>query len=183
MSRSITKRLEAQLKKILRDDSEYYTCWMDTEDIKIWYALVKNLPDPYEECEFLFKLIIPDNFPDEPPSLRSMTPNGLYEADGKRVCISIGEFHQSDYSKTSKKEGHYGWVPSLGISGFMAQGVVNGLLFFTDEEEGVRLNNKSDIVKRRLSKESKQFNIDHNSQIIELMHVHKECFPLLKIWQ
>ena len=45
MSRSISKKImDAQLKKILRDNSEYYTCWIDTEDIKVWYALVRNLP-------------------------------------------------------------------------------------------------------------------------------------------
>lgn len=180
MSRSITRRLDAQLRKIIKDNNEYYTCWMDTEDVKIWYALIKNLPEPYEKGEFLFKLIIPDDFPDNPPSLIALTPNGLLEMGGK-ICVSVGEFHSNDHYKTNSR-GQYGWIPSLGIGGFILQGVVNALLSFTGSEQGVRLNNQPDYIKKELAKNSKQFNIDNNSYISQLLDIHRECFPTLKIW-
>ena len=180
MSRSIAKKLDAQLKKVLRDNNKYYTCCMDTEDIQKWYVLVKNLPEPYEGGEYIFKLSIPEDFPDSPPSLAALTPNGLFELGGK-CCVSIGEFHSNDHHKTNKK-GDYGWKPSFGISGFVLQGAVNALLSFTDEERGVRLNNQSDEVKKRLASESREYNIDNNKIPMELLQIHQECFPNLEVW-
>ena len=66
MARSFTKRLDAQFKKVLRDNSQYFTCTIDTEDIKIWYVLIKNLPDPYTDGEYIFQLKIPVSVT-EPP--------------------------------------------------------------------------------------------------------------------
>ena len=77
MSRTITQRINAQFKKVLKDDSMYYTCCIDIENIKVWYVMIKNLPEPYMGCEFYFKMELPDNFPEEPPTLVALTPNGV----------------------------------------------------------------------------------------------------------
>ena len=182
MTRSFSKRLDAQFKKVLRDNNQYFTCTMDTEDIKIWYVLVKNLPDPYVDGEYIFRLNIPNNFPDNPPSLMAKTPNGVMEIDGK-VCVSVGEFHQNDHYKTNSKDGQYGWVPSLGISGFILQGIVNGMISFTDEDEGIRLKNLPDRDKKKLAQQSKEYNLKHHPQIMELLNIHQECFPDLTIYK
>ena len=180
MSRPFAKRIEAQLKKVIRDDNPYYTCCLDTDDVTLWYVLVANLPEPYIGGRYLFKIIIPDNFPDSPPSLVALTPNGLMELGGK-ICVSLGEFHSNDHYRTNNK-GQYGWVPSLGISGFILQGVVNALLSFGDNEKGVRLNNQSNSIKNTLAKQSKEYNVTYNKGILDLFSIHQECFPHLEIF-
>jgi len=145
-----------------------------------WYVLVQNLPEPFIDGEFLFLLKIPDDFPEDPPSLIALTPNGVMEIGG-RVCVSLGEFHKDQHFKTNTK-GHFGWIPSLGISGFVLQGIVNALLNFTEGDRGVRLNNLPPEDKQKLAKESKQYNIEHNSHIKDLFIIHRECFPNLAVF-
>lgn len=178
MTRSLFQRLTAQFKKVIKDNNEYYTCCMDTDDIHIWYVLIKNLPDPYTNGEYIFKLIIPDDFPDNPPSFSTLTPNGAMELGGK-ICVSVGEFHRNDHHRSGNK-GNYGWIPSLGISGFVLQGIVNAMLSFSTKDQGVRLINLNDEQKKELGKASKEYNNKHNKYIVELFSVHKECFPDLK---
>ena len=180
MNRSLPKIMNAQLKKIIKDNNPYFTGCMDTENIRIWYIIVKNLPYPYISGQYLFKIEIPDNFPDEPPSLNALTPNGLMITGGK-CCVSIGEFHSNDYR--NNKKGHYGWIPSLGISGFILQGVVNALLSFNNKDTGVRLKNEPDDIKEKLAKESIEYNKKRHKDILELLQIHQECFPDLEVWK
>lgn len=181
MSRSILQRLSAQLRKVIKDNNEYYTCCMDTEDIKIWYVLIKNLPNPYTNGEYLFKLIIPEDFPDNPPSFSALTPNGVMEMGGK-ICVSIGEFHRNDHNKSGNR-GNFGWIPSLGISGFVLQGIINAMLSFDTKDHGVRLNNLTDEQKESLAKKSSSYNSIHHKEIMELFKIHQESFPHLKCFQ
>ena len=178
MTRSICQRLHAQFKKVIKDNNEYYTCCMDTENIQTWYVLITNLPDPYTDGEYIFKLTIPNEFPDNPPSFSALTPNGVMEMGGK-ICVSVGEFHRNDHHKSNSK-GDYGWIPSLGISGFVLQGIINAMLSFDTKDHGVRLSNMTDEQKRRLGKLSKEYNLEHNKNIMDLFQIHKECFPDLK---
>lgn len=180
MTRSLIQRLSAQLKKVIKDDSEYYTCCMNTEDMTIWYVLIQNLPDPYTNGEYIFKLKIPDDFPDNPPSLSALTPNGVMDMGGK-ICISLGEFHHNDYHR-SGASGNYGWIPSLGISGFILQGIINAILSFDTDDRGVRLNNLTWGEKMELSKKSVDYNVKNNKYIMDLFKVHKDNFPNLKIY-
>ena len=101
---------------------------------------------------------------------------------GGIICISIGEYHQADHFRTGKK-GDFGWRPSFGISGFISQGVVNGLLSFTDKDEGVRLKNLSNEQKKEMAKDSVEYNKTHNKEIMDLFQVHREMFPDLEVWK
>ena len=181
MSKSLSQRVHAQFKKVLKDNNRYYTCVIDPENIKIWYVLVKNLPEPYIRCEYYFKIELPDNFPEEPPTLIALTPNGVMLTGGQ-VCVSVGVFHKNDHMKSSSR-GHYGWNPSLGISGFVLQGIVNALLCFNEKDVGVRLKNESNETKNKLAIESSEYNMIYNERINDLFEIHKEQFPDLEIYK
>lgn len=127
MSDRRTKILQAQLKKAMSEDHPNILFSMDEKNMGTWYMMVVGLPYPYVGGEFIFKLEMPDEFPRKPPSLKCLTPNGVFEP-GPRICISIGEYHSRDFrDKTAAAGGDWGWRPALGIIGF-AREVVNGLI-------------------------------------------------------
>jgi len=127
MSR-IAKIMSSQYKKSVKADQPNILFIMDETDIKIWYILVCNLDDPYKNGEYIFKLSVKDNFPDTPPSLECLTPNGLFQTGGK-ICVSIGEFHPES------------WRKSLGMNGFANIGVVNGMIVWEPlvDSGGIRI--------------------------------------------
>lgn len=119
--------MQAQLKKAMVEDHPNILFDVDESDMKKWHVLVVGLPYPYTNGEFLFSLEMPEGFPLKPPSLRCLTPNGVFEL-GPRICISIGEYHSRDHRTTSAAAGaDWGWRPALGAIGF-AREVVNGLV-------------------------------------------------------
>ena len=98
-------------------------------DINTWYALIHSIQgadDEFQGGQYLVKLVIPNNFPADPPALYALTPNGVYDTTGK-ICINVGEFHaDSSYPST------------LGIAGFCEQ-VVSGMIGWRTLGKGTRL--------------------------------------------
>uniref|UniRef100_A0A6C0LM82 UBC core domain-containing protein n=1 Tax=viral metagenome TaxID=1070528 RepID=A0A6C0LM82_9ZZZZ len=178
---SLARRIDGQFKKVLKDNNNYYTCCIDLDNPLVWYVLIKNLPEPYIDGEYYFKLKLPKDFPDNPPEFEALTPNGLISLGGN-VCVSIGIYHRNDHSRSSSR-GHFGWQPCLGISGFILQGIINALLSFGDSDHGVRLNNMSDVVKKELAKKSKDYNSEKNKEVKDLFRIHREMFSDLNVWK
>ena len=181
MPRTLATIIDAQIKKIIKLDEEYYTAVVLPEDIHTVYVLVKNLPDDYVGGEYLFKLDIPAEFPDKPPHLHALTPNGLFELGGQ-ICVSIGTFHQSDFRTT--KAGTYGWRPAIGLSGFILNGIINAMLHFDKEDSGIRIKWESPEVKKKLAKKSVEYNKNNHARICNLFEGLKcsEIGSKLKIW-
>ena len=150
--------LEGHFKKETSEVDEYV---MHAKNIKQWYVLIRNLEGDNEEWRkgmFLFDLIAPDDFPMKPPSFRAKYKNGVYEVDSK-CCISIGEYHSSDYKQV------------LGMPGFtreLANGMINHK--FLTELGGINLLQTTDEEKRRYCEES----IEH------LQTDFKEAYDLLE---
>jgi len=179
MPRTLSTIVNAQIKKIIKLDEEYYTAVVDPENISNVYVLVRNLPDDYQGGEYYFKLHIPNEFPDKAPDLYALTPNGIFEPGGL-ICVSIGTFHQSDYRNT--KQGTYGWRPAIGLPGFILNGIVNAMLHFDKNDHGIRIKIAEPKEKQKIAKESKEFNARHYLQIKKLFDELKETLPTLNVW-
>lgn len=181
MPRTLATIVGAQIKKILKQDDELYTAVVDPEDVHKVYVLVRNLPDDYKNGEYLFKLVIPDEFPDKPPHLHALTPNGLFELGGQ-ICVSIGTFHQSDYR--SNKSGSYGWRPAIGLSGFILNGIVNAMMHFDSHDHGIRIKLEDSTTKKALAQKSSEYNQKYHKDICQWLDALKESEvgSSLKIW-
>ena len=171
MPRTLATIVDAQIRKIVKQDEEYYTAVVDPSDVHKVYVLIKNLPDDYKGGEYLFKLVIPDEFPDSPPHLHALTPNGLFQIGGQ-ICVSIGTFHQNDFK--SNKKGTYGWRPAIGLGGFILNGIINAMLHFDDEDSGIRIKLESPEVKKELAQKSAEYNMKHHECICNLFKEFKK---------
>lgn len=180
MPRTLAAIVGAQLKKITKLDNENYTAVVDPTDIHNVYILVRNLPDDYASGEYLYKLTIPNEFPDKAPSLFALTPNGLFELGGQ-ICISIGVFHQTDFRTT--EAGSYGWRAAMGLSGFVINGIINAMLHFDQHDHGIRIKLQTPEVKKNLAQKSREYNNENLLTIVKMFDDLKEVMPDLKVWQ
>ena len=157
----LTKILTNQYKIALKANDDNLIPYMDTDNVKNWYFLIKGLDAPYKDGEYIFKLTVTDQFPHAPPKFEFCTPNGVYDIGGP-ICISVGEFHTND---KPGKDGSHGWRPSLGMYGFARQ-VLNGLICYEGLEHGIRILNTSIEIKEDFTSKSKEYNTKNYSLII-----------------
>lgn len=157
MSR-LAKIISNHVNKAQKEPNEHLIFTTDDNDMKQVYCLVRNL-DTDETPEwkngvFLVKLIIPDNFPVDPPKFMLLNENGVYAINTSAICISIGHFHKDD-----------GWRPVLGLAGF-AREIANGMMHrqFLIEKGGLNL----------LSESAKQIASHSKSSLSYLMNKHQD---------
>ena len=174
MSRQ-SKILQHQYKFALTANLPNLLVLLDETNINIWYFKVLNLPEPYLDGEYIFKLEAPPTFPKSPPIFSFITPNGVFEPGGK-ICISIGEFHTKDHDDTP--EGSYGWRPALGMIGF-AQEVVNGMIVPDYLNDGVRIMNSSKKQKEKYSEMSINFNQKYHAGLESQFNALETDHPTL----
>src|SRR3989304_8041079 len=139
------KRMMGQFKKATKEPDEYIKYAINESNCYEWYILISGLlgeKDEYKDCEFIFRLNLPKNFPYAPPEFYALTPNGFY-AYNKKVCISIGEYHADDYRTT------------LGVSGF-AMELANGLINWKSMGHGINLLTTSINEKINYSQKSRE---------------------------
>ena len=159
----VVRILSAQLRNLYSCPETFFIAVPDPKDTRIWYFLIAGLDAPYATGEYIFYLIAPDEFPQKPPRLIFLTPNGLF-TPGHKVCISVGEFHAND---RPGKDGAHGWRPSLGMKGF-ANEVVNALICSDDLGSGIGIESSSPVEKRRLAKNSRDYNRRNLTMIYDL---------------
>lgn len=151
-------------KKVQKQNNKYFKCAMNPADIKEWYVLVSDMEEPYNNGQYLFRLVMKDTFPDTAPSLRAMTPNGVFTADNLPICTSIGEFHENMFDKS----GSYGYRSALGIYGFIMNSIVNAMLTSEVGNHGIRYIVVSKEERQRLAAESKSYNETKFSHILKM---------------
>jgi ubiquitin-protein ligase len=137
----------AQYKAAIKEPSEYIKYHITEEDVNTWYALIHNFSgntDEYVGGEYLFKIMLPEEFPMVPPKFFCLTPNGLYGIDAV-VCISIGEYHPEEYR------------PSLGVRGFIIN-LVSGLVGWREMTGGIKIKETTAKEKLKLAKLSRSAN-------------------------
>jgi ubiquitin-protein ligase len=121
-----------QYAKAVQTPNEYIKFYMSESNPTEWYLLIHGLTGDNDELksgEYLFKMTAPigtdvkDSFPFSPPKFTALTQNGIYGVN-QNICISVGEFHKSDYPAT------------LGMNGF-AQEMANGLMCWKQLQSGI----------------------------------------------
>lgn len=164
-SNRLVKVLTSQYSRFHRNPEDNIIIVIDPDNIKIWYVLIIGSDEPYCNAEILFQFTIPDRYPHEPPSVECLTPNGIFLLGGP-LCISISEFHKED------------WVKSLGITGYSKQ-LWDALLFFTSKETTGSLNLTwtEPEERKKLAKESYNYNLNNNKKIINLINDFIESYP------
>lgn len=148
-------KMKGQFKKATKEPHEYIKFHM-TENMRVWYIMVGGFDgekDEFKNGEYIFKIILPASFPNNPPRFYSMTPNGLYKPNAK-ICISIGEYHKDNYRA------------ALGVIGF-AMELVNGMIGWRSMGSGINLVKTNDETKKKYAEESTAYNKKYNRQIRE----------------
>ncbi|NBQ71241.1 MAG: hypothetical protein EBU46_21350, partial [Nitrosomonadaceae bacterium] len=149
----LARVLMSQLQKLEAAPEHFFLAAPRPDDLRVVYFLVAGLGDPYAGGEYVFQLIVPDDFPAKPPRLVFLTPTGVFKP-GDRVCISVGEFHAND---RPGKDGAHGWRPTLGLRGFALE-VVNALICSDDLGSGIGIEHKPPNEKRALALGARAYN-------------------------
>lgn len=148
------RMVQAHYKKAVKlfKDNNNIDIALHPENMEIWYVKIHSLDKPLESGEFLFQIELADNFPFDPPSLITLTPNGSTES-GKN-CISIGEFHKQNYPA------------ALATAGFIEQ-LLSVLIGLEQGSTGIRIvNNSDDQIKQNYANQSKEYNQRNYSEIL-----------------
>ena len=154
----MTRVINLQYRKARASANPYIQYAIDPANIAIWYVKLYNFSgdqDEYAAGEYLCKIVIGPDFPYKPPEFYFMTPNGVYECDGK-ACISIGEFHSNAYINT------------LGVSGFVEQ-LVSGMIGWKTIGTGVRLMDTTIEEKKKWARGSAAYNTANYGSILKLI--------------
>lgn len=148
--------MNAQYRNAVKEPSEYLKFYMCEDNTSQWYILLSGFDGDEGEFtggEYLVRVVLPSDFPYNPPQFFFMTEQGLYGVETK-VCISIGEFHKDQYRA------------ALGVNGFCQQ-LVSGLIGWRDMGGGINILKTSAEQKKTLAARSREFNRTHNAAILD----------------
>ena len=159
------KVLAAAVKKIYTIDHENLLFLPGyNDDLAVWYVLVifplaapgEKDPSPYAGGRLLFRMDAPKEYPAVPPKFVALTPNGVFTPDAS-LCISIGMYHPGEWQR----------YKPLGLAGFAANGIFNGLVGFEDLRGGIGIQSTDRATKERFARESWAFNEERHPRICE----------------
>lgn len=153
--RRLTAVLVNQFKTAVKEPHEYLKFCMDEKDVKTWYIMLSGFEGDegeYKGGQYIVRVVLPNDFPYNPPQFYFMTEQGLYGVETK-VCISIGEYHKDQYRA------------ALGVRGFCNQ-LVSGLIGWKDMGSGIQILSTSNKEKSRLARASQAYNERHNADIL-----------------
>lgn len=150
-SRQSQKRLAKEYKSIQANPPPYITAKPNDENILEWHYIISGPPNtPFNEGQYHGILRFPAEYPFKPPSISMITPNGRF-ATNTRLCLSMSDYHPDT------------WNPAWSVAT-----ILTGLLsFMTGDECTTGSINTTDNVKKRLAKESKQWNNNENQRFIK----------------
>ncbi len=113
------------------------------ENILEWHFVLTGPPaSPYCGGVYHGILAFPADYPYKPPGILMLTPSGRFQPN-TRICLSISDFHPET------------WNPMWSVSSILA-----GLLaFMMCNDKTYGSIDTDDATKRRLSKDSKAFNL------------------------
>lgn len=151
-TRQSQKRLTKEYKTILANPPPYIHAKPNEENILEWHYVITGPPNtPFEGGQYHGLLRFPSEYPFKPPAISIITPNGRF-ACNTRLCLSMSDYHPDT------------WNPAWSVST-----ILTGLLsFMTGDESTTGSIRTSDSFKRKLAKESKQWNIGENQRFSKI---------------
>ncbi|KAG2736039.1 hypothetical protein G9P44_000129 [Scheffersomyces stipitis] len=150
-SRQSQRRLTKEYKAIQANPPPYIEAKPNDENILEWHYVITGPPNtPFEDGQYHGMLRFPNEYPFKPPSISMVTPNGRFSCN-TRLCLSMSDYHPDT------------WNPAWSVAT-----ILTGLLsFMTGDESTTGSINTSENVKRRLARESLQWNIKENQRFIK----------------
>ena len=120
------KRLLAEYRQLVnKPDPNFVAAPADMNDLFVWHFIIKGPPDTaWEGGIFHGKIVFPSEYPNAPPDIYFLTPNGRFETN-KRLCLTFTSYHPEH------------WTTAWGVSSILtsviafmptrAEGAVGGL--------------------------------------------------------
>ena len=117
----------------------------DPKNILDWHFIIYGLKDcPYEGGYYYGKLTFPPEYPNKPPSLVFITPNGRFNTEEK-ICMSFTNYHPESWSTS--------WT---------VENMLIGLISFMNTSERTKGSiDTTYSTKRKLAADSIHFNLKH----------------------
>lgn len=135
---------------------------IDSEDLvaSTWYFVATGISGPEDDFlggEYIFK-VMAGTGPGVPPTFTFFTPNGLFDTNGIRPCISIGHNYRDAYAAR------------LGLDGFALE-LVNAMTHTRAElNDGIGFVKSSLEDRKKMAAESAAFNRKHFPHILQLVN-------------
>lgn len=86
------KRLMREAKELAHPTEEYYACPLD-DNLFEWHFTVRGPPETeFEGGYYHGRILLPPQYPMQPPNIILLTPNGRFEIN-KKICLSISGYH------------------------------------------------------------------------------------------
>lgn len=151
---------EKGYKRVLRELKDYgstpksereYFLSVNENDMQNIYAIIRNLDGDYEGGEYILHIKLPEEYPFKAPVLSFKTPNGRFNVD-TNICLNISHFHPES------------WTPLINIDKIVMS-VIS--ILYDDKIDGVGSQISSSDTKQKLAKESIQYNINMNSEVLK----------------
>jgi len=150
----------AMFRKSIAEPNQYVSKMvMDEQENTTWYAIMTGMEGENGEYlggEYLIKVMATKEFPQKPPTFYVLTPNGLYD-HGKKVCVSIGEYHADQ------------WRPALGMVGLVTQ-LVSGMIGWKTFGGGINIVSTTADEKLKMAKNSSTWNAINYPEIIKSLN-------------
>ncbi|XP_066155068.1 ubiquitin-conjugating enzyme E2 J1-like [Euwallacea fornicatus] len=127
------KRLMREAIELANPTEEYYACPLD-DNLFEWHFTVRGPPETeFEGGYYHGRILLPPQYPMQPPNIILLTPNGRFEVN-KKICLSISGYHpetwQPSWSIRTALLALIAFMPTKGV------GTI-GSLDYTPEERQV----------------------------------------------
>ena len=154
------KRLMKEYQKLKDKPVKNIFALPNPDNIFEWHFILYDLDSPYTHGYYHGKLIFPTEYPNKPPNLIFLTPNGRFKPQEK-ICLSFTGYHPET------------WSISWGVENMLV-GLIS--FMYTDEiTTGAVITSSSEKIK--LAGDSLQFNIASK----EFVKMFQDSFKKLNI--
>lgn len=99
MAPNFVKRVMKDIIEFKKDLPEYaLSIYFDENKLTEIYFLLKGSKDtPYSDGEYIFKLMLPNDYPIKPPDFLFLTPTGRFIINTK-ICSTFSSHHKESWS-------------------------------------------------------------------------------------
>jgi len=92
------KRINGEIKQFMKNQPDNIRIFPNPDNILEIYFLIKgNIDSPYNNGEYLCKLVHHYQYPLKAPDYYVMTPNGRFEVN-RKICLTNSAYHQNDWA-------------------------------------------------------------------------------------
>jgi ubiquitin-conjugating enzyme E2 J2 len=172
MSNSFFKRLRKEIQLYEKDNFVLPNLILKaSDDLGLWYFIIYDLKETdFDDGVYLGKVILPNNYPFNPPDFQMLTPSNRFQINTK-LCTSFSGYHKDLYS------------PSLNIAG-MLHGLISFMTDDTSKPESRGIGGIYEATteqKQQMAKDSRDFNMKNkfNRDIFE--KYFSDYYDILKI--